>query len=149
MRRPIPSFTAPAESPINYLNTTPLIDVMLVLLVMFIITIPVSSHKVPMDLPQGPPQVSEQPVVHSLELGAAGLISLDGNFVSRDGLPARLAAIGKGPVSDLLLRVDGDAPYEHFDQVLVMIKRAGITRMGMVGNDKFVAALDAPGTPVQ
>ena len=47
-----PAFAAPADAPIRELNTTPLIDVMLVLLIMFIITIPISTHKVPLDLPR-------------------------------------------------------------------------------------------------
>jgi biopolymer transport protein ExbD len=137
MRRPIPSFAAPSEEPINYLNTTPLIDVMLVLLVMFIITIPVMNHKVPMDLPQGPRPAEMKPVIHSLELDAAGLLRLDGAPIGRDALPARLAAIRDEPVSDLLLRADAETPFEHFDQVLAQVKRAGITRMGMVDNQKY------------
>ena len=141
-RRPMPAFPAPADVPMSELNTTPLIDVMLVLLIMFIITIPLSTHNVPVDLPQGPPRtVPEKPTVHILELDAAGRISLDGATISQAELPARLAAIQAGPVSDLLMRTDGEAPYERFDQVMASVKRAGITRLGMVDNDKFVPAL--------
>jgi len=129
-RRPILAFAAPAAAgadvPMSELNTTPLIDVMLVLLIMFIITIPISTHNVPVDLPQGPPRpAAEKPIVHMLELDAAGRISLDGASISQAELPARLAPIQAGPVSDLLLRTHGEAPYERFDEVMAEVKRAG------------------------
>lgn len=142
-RRSVPSFAVPSPAPMSELNTTPLIDVMLVLLIMFIITIPIGTHNVPVDLPQGPPTtVPEKPVVHMLELDSAGRISLDGAALSQAELPARLAAIQAGPVSDLLLRTHGEAPYERFDQVMATVKRAGVTRLGMVGNEEFVPALN-------
>ena len=142
-RRFIPAYGAPAEAPMSELNTTPLIDVMLVLLIMFIITIPITTHKVPLDLPQRPPvTLPEKPVIHMLELDAAGGISLDGASISLAELPARLAAIQAGPVSDLLLRAHGEAPYDRFDHVMATVKRAGVTRLGMVGNERFVPALD-------
>jgi biopolymer transport protein ExbD len=139
--RPVPSFAAPAEAPISELNTTPLIDVMLVLLIMFIITIPISTHKVPLDLPAGPP-TEREPIVHRLELDATGRISLDGTPVALSDLRPRLDAIEADPQADLLLRADGAAPYERFDQLLAEVKRAGITRLGMVGNERFAEALD-------
>ena len=80
--------------------------------------------------------------MHRLELDAAGRISLDGAPVRQAELPAHLQRIAAGPASDLLLRADGETPYESFDQVMAMVKRAGITRLGMVDNQKFVAALD-------
>lgn len=139
--RTIPSFAGAAEAPIHDLNTTPLIDVMLVLLIMFIVTIPVTTHKVPLDLPQGPPAESER-VVHRLELDAAGGIALDGRAVSQGELPAILAPIAADPASDLHLRAEGETPYDRFDQVLAIVKRVGITRLGMVDNARFVPAID-------
>ena len=141
-RRPVPVFGTSPDVPMSELNTTPLIDVMLVLLIMFIITIPISTHNVPVDLPQGPPKVNDEPIVHMLELDAAGRITLDGAAISQAELPARLAAIQAGPASDLLLRTDGEAPYERFDEVMATVKRAGVTRLGMVGNDEFVPAIN-------
>ena len=142
MRRSMP-FAAPVEAPIHELNTTPLIDVMLVLLIMFIITIPLAAHKVPMDLPKGV-ETERKPVVHLLELDEVGRIRLNGQAVNVADLPRRLTIIAREPSSDLLLRADGETPYERFDQILVLVKRAGIARMGMTGNEAFVPALDRP-----
>ncbi len=132
--------SASETEPLMDINTTPLIDVMLVLLIMFIITVPIGTHKVPLDLPQGVPPQSE-PVVHRLELDAAGRISLDGRPLPDAELPQRLATIGAEPGSVLQLRAEGKTPYERFDQVLAAIKRAGIDRLGMVGNERFVEAV--------
>ena len=137
----IPSFAGSADAPMSELNTTPLIDVMLVLLVMFIITVPIATHKVPLDLPTGPPHERPEPVVYRLELDAAGRIRLNGAFVPDSALPARLAAIAAEPMSELHLRTDGETPYDRFDRVLAAVKRAGVTRLGMIGNERFVEAL--------
>jgi biopolymer transport protein ExbD len=139
--RAIPSLAAPADAPISDLNTTPLIDVMLVLLIMFIVTIPLSTHKVPLDLPQGPTRVSAEPVIHRLSLDASGATTLDGAPLSWRDLQPRLAAIAAEPAAELQLHADGAARYERFDQLLAAIRRAGITRMGMVGNERHVAAI--------
>jgi biopolymer transport protein ExbD len=139
-RRPLPSFAGTAEVPMSELNTTPLIDVMLVLLIMFIVTVPVATHKVPLDLPQGA-SVPRDSVIHRLELDAIGTIRLDGAQISEADLPGRLRAIAAQPLSELHLRTDGETPYDRFDHVLAAIKRAGVERLGMVGNERFVAAL--------
>ncbi len=138
-RRPIAAFAAPAEQPIGELNTTPLIDVMLVLLIMFIVTIPITTHKVDIDLPQriGSPA---KPVVHRLELDAAGRVHWDGAPVARSELPALVRAMKSEPNSELHLRADGETPYVAFDEVLAIVKRAGVERLGMVGNERFVHA---------
>ncbi len=128
------------DAPISDLNTTPLIDVMLVLLVMFIITVPISTHKVPLDLPQGPPK-DRQLVVHRLDLDAAGRISLDGALLPDAQLPARLVAIASEPAGELQIRADAETPYDRFDRVLAAVKRAGVSKLGMVGNERFVEAL--------
>ena len=138
--RQIPSFAGPGDAPMSELNTTPLIDVMLVLLIMFIITVPVATHKVPLDLPQGDGAPSE-PVVYRLELDAAGRIRLDGALLPDAALPGRLAAISADPAGELHLRADGETPYDRFDRVLAAVKRAGVTRLGMVGNERFAAAV--------
>lgn len=127
------------DAPLKELNTTPLIDVMLVLLIMFIITIPVSTHQVPMDLPQGVAG-SEEPIVGRLDIGAAGNVSIDGRPVADAQLAAQLRAIAAAD-SELHLRADAETRYERFDQVLAAVKRAGITRMGMVGNERFAEGM--------
>ena len=139
-RRPLPSFAGPAEAPISDLNTTPLIDVMLVLLIMFIITIPITTHKVPMDLPQGQ-GVDREPVIHRLDLDSAGRAFLDGRPIREAELPALLQPIVADPMSELHLRADAETPYDRFDHVLAAVKRAGVTRLGIVDNQRFVEAL--------
>ncbi len=139
-RRPIASFAAENQAPMSELNTTPLIDVMLVLLIMFIITIPLSTHKVPMDLPSGEVGKSD-PVVHRLDLDAGGRIWLDGARVAQEQLPALLAPIRDDPGSELHLRADPETPYDRFDHVLAATKRAGVTRLGLVDNERFVPAI--------
>jgi biopolymer transport protein ExbD len=142
--RPVPNFAAPTfaahDAPMSELNTTPLIDVMLVLLIMFIVTVPIATHKVPLDLPQGE-GVPRDPVVYRLELDAAGRISLDGRLIGDAKLPARLNAIAADPVAELHLRADGATPYDRFDRVLAAIRRSNVERLGMVGNERFVEAL--------
>jgi biopolymer transport protein ExbD len=136
-----PATAVPNDALMSDLNTTPLIDVMLVLLIMFIITIPMSSHEVPLDLPQGtPPPVTTEPVRHQLQIDAAGRLAIDGSAVSGADLPARLRTIAAEPGSELLLSADGETPYERFDEVLAAVRIAGVTRLGM-DNHRFREAM--------
>src|SRR3546814_14350659 len=112
---------------------------MLVLLIMFIVTIPVTTHKVPLDLPQGPPTTSER-VVQRLELDAGGAIAPDGRAVRQAELPALLAPITAYPASDLHPRAEGATPYDRFAPVLSILQRAGFTHLGMVANARAVTA---------
>ena len=139
VRRQLPFPMVESQAPIVDLNTTPLIDVMLVLLIMFIITIPITTHKVPLDLPGGPPERLE-PIIHRLSLDAAGRISLDGASLSKAELPARLAAISAEPASELHLRAESETPYDNFNRVLSAVNRAGVTRLGLVDNERFAKA---------
>lgn len=122
---------------IGELNITPLIDVMLVLLVMFIITLPAMTHKVPIDLPGGPnPNLPQE--THRLVLARGGSLTLDGRAVSDADLPARLKAMRADPQAVLTMRTDPEARYERFDQTLAIVKRAGVTRLGFEGNEGMV-----------
>lgn len=140
-RQPV-AFATVTEQPIGTVNTTPLIDVLLVLLIMFIITIPVMSHKVEIDLPQGPPPtVTLPPETHQLALDAASRLSWDGAPMAEAALPARLAAFrAAAPDGILHFRADAETRYEDFDRILADVKRAGIERLGFVGNDRFARA---------
>ncbi len=131
-------------APIATINTTPLIDMMLVLLIMFIVAIPMRSHKVPLDLPAGPtPPTTEPRPIHRLDVAAGGGLRWDGRPVAAAALPARLAALAADPADpELHLRADGEARYEQVDQILADIQRAGITRLGFLDNHRFAAALD-------
>lgn len=120
---------APAAShyePLGEMNITPLIDVLLVLIVMLILTIPIMANQVPMDLPgQAKVPVAER-VTHRLEIAASGATILDGAALD----DRALAALRGDPNAVLVLRGDPEARYERFVETLATVKRAGITRLG-------------------
>jgi biopolymer transport protein ExbD len=138
------AFAAAADAPISGINTTPLIDVLLVLLIMFILTIPVATHSVKINLPQQGPAPAEEPQVHRLAIQAGGALSWDGAPIAGAALPARLAAFrDAAPDGVLELQAEGETRYERFDQVLAAVKRSGIARLGFVGNERFAEAVGA------
>jgi biopolymer transport protein ExbD len=132
-------------TPIAAINTTPLIDMMLVILIMLIVSIPMSTHKVPLDLPQPSPIPITPPPIHRLGIQASGALLWDGQALPAAALPARLGALQADPTLPVLeLDAEGEARYERVDQVLAQIRVAGVTRLGFVGNEGFAAALDRP-----
>lgn len=132
------------DAPIASINTTPLIDVMLVLLIMFIIVVPVASHKVPLDLPQPRPNtIPVPPPVHRLDILAAGGLLWDGRAVDGASLPARFRAVAADPARpELHLNPEAEAAYGRVDIILAQIRRAGVTRLGFLDNQRFERALD-------
>lgn len=130
-------YFSPADpEPMAAINITPLIDVLLVLLIMLIITLPIVTHKVPLDLPQpGAPPVNAPQ--HRLDLGSDGTVRIDGVGVSDAALPARLHTIARRGDA-LVVAAAGDARYARFDSLLATIKRAGITKLGFADNAQFV-----------
>jgi biopolymer transport protein ExbD len=131
-------------APIAQINTTPLVDVMLVLLIMFIMIIPTVSHKVPVDLPGGPPLPRQAPPPsHRLDILAGGGVMWDGASVAQASLPARLVALARDPANpELHLNAEGEARYEQVDQILADVRRAGVTRLGFVDNQRFAASIN-------
>lgn len=125
-----------AEQVIGGINTTPLIDVMLVLLIMFIITMPVTSHKVSIDLPEG--GAGETPVIHRLDLTREGALLWNGEAVAERQLAGRLALLVREPDAVLHMRADGETRYEDVDRILAEVKRAGVERLGLVDNARFL-----------
>ncbi len=123
--------------PVPDMNTTPLIDVLLVLLVILIITIPVQSHKVAIDLPAGPP--SNAPLItHRLTIAAGGAYAWDGVALADAALDARLAALVADPDRPaLVIEADGDLRYDRFDRTIAAVKRAGVTKLGFAGNERW------------
>ena len=123
------------DEPFSALNITPLIDVMLVLLIMLIVTIPSLTHKIPVDLPQG--GVQTQPSLpNRLDIAADGSLFWDGARISDAQLPALLKSTA-GADTALLIKTDEAARYERFDAVLAVIKHAGVTKLGFVGHERM------------
>jgi biopolymer transport protein ExbD len=123
------------------INTTPLIDVMLVLLIMLIITIPAQLHTVNMDLPNGaPPTKKVDPVVVKVDVDAAGVIFWNGEALdSRATLEQRLLEAERmQPQPELHIRAQGKAKYEVVAGVLASAQRIGLKKLGIVGAEQFV-----------
>ena len=121
------------------INTTPLIDVMLVLLIMLIITIPIQTHAVKLDMPVGPPPLAtEQPLVISVTIAADGGIAWNGLPIpDRATLEARLAEAAPSQ-PELHLRPDRRTPYKHVAQVLAAAQRLGLRKIGVVGSEHYM-----------
>ena len=129
-----------SSEPMMDINTTPLIDVMLVLLIMFIITIPVQTHAVKLDLPQAtdapPPPV--EPQKNKIVVTAEGAILWNGTPVNLLQLRQYLdITANMNPTPELHLQPDRLARYGIIDEVLAVTKRANITTMGFVGNEYY------------
>ncbi len=120
------------SQPMGEINTTPLVDVMLVLLVIFIITIPAMHQAVPIDLPQvSSRKVEDKPVVIQLALDADGRYFLDGAPAHRADLESQFAATAaRNP--ELHLRADRGTRYENVADILAVAQKAGINRIAFV-----------------
>jgi biopolymer transport protein ExbD len=123
------------------INTTPLIDVMLVLLVMLIITIPIQLHSVNLNMPTGtpPPQVVP-PEILKIDIDAAGTVFWNGTPVQdRAELEDKIRAAAAQPVQpELHLRPDKGAKYSIVAAVMASAQRLGLTKIGLVGSEQFV-----------
>jgi biopolymer transport protein ExbD len=127
--------------PMMDINTTPLIDVMLVLLIMFIITIPLQTHAVKLDLPQDqqnqqPPPID--PVKNKVVITPDGQVLWNGNPIQLIVLRQYLDQTQQmNPIPELHLQPDPQARYELVDEVLAVTKRAHVEKMGFVGNEAY------------
>jgi biopolymer transport protein ExbD len=130
--------------PMMDINTTPLIDVMLVLLIMFIITIPIQTHAVKLDLPVNdnknnpPPPVL--PTKNKVVVAANGQVLWNGTPVDLVTLRQYLDLTQTmNPVPELHLQPEPQARYELVDKVLAVTKRARVEKMGFVGNEAYAS----------
>ncbi|CUW41467.1 Biopolymer transport protein exbD2 [Magnetospirillum sp. XM-1] len=123
------------------INTTPLIDVMLVLLIMLIITIPLQTHSVRLDMPQGPPPpATTLPEVVRIDIDAQGRIGWNGELVAdRADLETRLrqAATAANP-PEVHVRPDKAVAYFHVAGVMASAQHQGVTKLGVVGAEQFL-----------
>jgi biopolymer transport protein ExbD len=128
------------DEPMMDINMTPLIDVMLVLLIMFIITIPVMTHAVKLDMPRATNAPStSQPVVINLEIDFDGTVLWNGTPVDLESLEVyfrREAAIEPQP--ELHIRPSKRAKYDVVARVLASAQRNGMRKIGFVGNEQFM-----------
>jgi biopolymer transport protein ExbD len=123
------------------INTTPLIDVMLVLLIMLIITIPIQLHAVNLNLPVGAPPTSEvKPEVAKIDIDEHSTLHWQGvPLAGLDELEARLRELAALPAApDLHLRPNKRAKYEVVAAVLSSTKRLGLNKIAVIGSEQFV-----------
>ena len=125
------------------INTTPLIDVMLVLLIMFIITIPIQTHAVKMNMPVGPSAPPPKPPeIVRIDVDFDGTISWNGETIpagDRAAIETRLqavAAIADQP--EVHLRPNKLVVYKHVAMIMATAQRLGVTKIGIVGNEQFL-----------
>ena len=125
--------------PMSEINVTPLVDVMLVLLVIFIITAPLMTSQLDLELPKTPAPVAEKAqetdVFVAIAIDAQGQIYWDDAKVDDDGLRARLATAGKtNPATELRLRADTAVPYGQVVKLIAMAQTAGLSRIGFLAD---------------
>ena len=124
------------------INTTPLIDVMLVLLIMFIITIPIQTHAVKMNMPvpnnAAPPP--KPPVIIRIDLDFDGTIGWNGEVIAtRAELEERLRQVAAEPDQpEVHLRPNKLVTYKYVAMVMASAQRLGVTKIGIVGNEQFM-----------
>ena len=138
-------------SPMMEINTTPLIDVMLVLLIMFIITIPVATHAVNIDLPSPkppPPDNVVKPTKNIVSITPQSVVLWNGVPINNGQLVSDLNATMKiKPEPELQFQPDAQAPYDMTAKVLNIIKASGVTAFGFVGNEQYYQFDKAKGAP--
>ena len=126
------------------INTTPLIDVMLVLLIMFIITIPIQTHAVKMNMPvpnnAAPPP--KPPEIVRIDVDFDGTIGWNGEVIAagdRGAVEQRLQAIAAMPDQpEVHLRPNKLVTYKHVAMIMATAQRLGVTKIGIVGNEQFL-----------
>jgi len=129
------------DGPMMEMNMTPLIDVLLVLLIMFIITIPIQTHAVKVDLPvnsPNPPQNPIDPEKNKISIDAAGTVAWNGSPVDEVTLRQYLdQTAGMNPEPELHFQPDPQARYEVVDRTLAVVKRSAISKLGFIGNEQY------------
>ena len=126
-----------ASRPLSEINTTPLIDVLLVLLVMLVVTIPVATHSIDVAVPE-PTEIRSNAVSNDLVLTSGGTLAWNGRSISDGQLLTLLERTKAMPViPELRFEPAPEASYDRAAAVLKLIKQSGIKGFGFVGNERF------------
>ena len=122
------------------INTTPLIDVMLVLIIMLIITIPIQTHAVKMNMPIAPSATPPKPPeIVRIDIDFDGTIGWNGTVVEKDELINRLAQVAQQPDQpEVHLRPNKLVTYKVVAMVMANAQRLGVTKIGLIGNEQFL-----------
>ena len=129
------------DEPMMEINTTPLIYVMLVLLVMLIITIPLQTHAIKLDMPQSvETNVDDEPSIVQLGVDEYGLVSWNGEELpDMAALEAKFTSAAESvPQPEIHLRPNRMVEYDHVAKVLSAAQRLGVTSIGFVGNEQYI-----------
>ena len=129
------------DEPMMEMNMTPLIDVMLVLIIMLIITIPIQNHAINLNMPAGnPPPPLTPPVVITVDVDFDGTVLWDGVVVpDRPTLEAKMQAVAATPTQpEVHLRPNKLVAYKSVAAVMASAQRLGVTKIGLVGNEQFL-----------
>jgi biopolymer transport protein ExbD len=121
------------------INTTPLIDVMLVLLIMFILTVPIQTHKVPLDLPSGGTSVLERQDKNLISTDATGHIFWNGQSVADLKTLRQYIDLSENQAQkpELHLRPDPATRYAVVDAVIAVVKQSQVTKFAFEGNERY------------
>jgi biopolymer transport protein ExbD len=130
------------DEPMVEVNMTPMIDIMLVLLILFIITIPIQTHAVKLNMPTpSNVQPTKLPEVMRIDVDFDGTIGLNGTMISKPELDAKLGEWGQLPLADqpeVHLRPNKLVTYRHVAAIMASAQRQGVSKIGMVGNEQFM-----------
>lgn len=128
------------QQPMSEINTTPLVDVMLVLLIIFIVTAPLITHSIPVGLPKaGSTATPEKPEIITISLNREGGLFWNDSPVVASDLANHLAEASlKNPQPELHLRADRDTRYQQIMEIMSAVQNAGIQKLG------FVSQLQSP-----
>jgi biopolymer transport protein ExbD len=130
------------DDPMVEVNMTPMIDIMLVLLILFIITIPIQTHAVKLNMPTpSNVQPTKLPEVMRIDVDFDGTIGVNGVLVTKAELDGKLNEWGRMPASDqpeVHLRPNKLVTYKYVAAIMASAQRQGVTKIGLVGNEQFM-----------